>query len=166
MGEAARMTVDSTTSNQPDAGEAQQMHDDAVLVRDAYAAMHDGNRELFGRYFAPDVVLVQSPSHLFPGEFVGLAAASDCLARTFQAVGMKGSAVRQIAADGLGSAFVVYELIWDDGTTMPLLELVRIKEGRITEVRPFAWDPTLLHKLANDNASQQPTGDHPTPKES
>jgi ketosteroid isomerase-like protein len=148
--------TDPNTRVLDDASLAERMLADAQLVRRAYDAVHDGRQDLLAGYFAPDFVLVQSPSHLFPGEYHGLADAAACLARTFRVVGMARSEVRQIAADGLGTAFVVYEMIWADGSTMQLLELVRLHEGRIIEVRPFAWDPSHMTELRAAREQQSP----------
>lgn len=121
---------------------------DAELVRQAYQAVHEGRQEVLREFFAEQFVLILPPTHPFAGEYHGLREAGECLARTFHAVGMARSAVRHVAADGDGSAFVVFEMIWADGSTMNLLEWVRIEGHQITEIRPFSWNADLLRDLA------------------
>jgi ketosteroid isomerase-like protein len=127
---------------------AARIEHDTQLVAQAYEAVHLQRDDLIERFFAPDFVLVQSPAHPDPGEHEGLAAAGASLARTFRAVGAVRSEVRQIAADGHGTAFVVFRMIWPYSWSMDLIELVTIRDGLIAEIRPFSWDPRRLRQLA------------------
>ncbi|WP_419826323.1 nuclear transport factor 2 family protein [Sphingomonas sp.] len=93
---------------------------------------------------APDVVLHQSPDLPWGGEFYGHAGYEDWarqMSEAFDALEVKD---RQLVASG-DTAVAICRLVTRsrvNGSTInaPMAQVVRVREGRIVEFRPFYWN--------------------------
>jgi uncharacterized protein len=121
---------------------------DSETVRRVYAAFEEGRPEAVAPLLAADIVLRQPPGHPEAGDHVGRTAALASLARTYEAVGSSGSTVGAVTADGLGTVVVLAVMRWPDGSTLEVLELLRVRDGLVAEFRPFFWDLARLRERA------------------
>ncbi|WP_368396671.1 nuclear transport factor 2 family protein [Streptomyces sclerotialus] len=104
--------------------------------------------DLLAPFFAPDVVLHQADALPYGGTwhghggmerfFLAMSAAwesFEMVAQEFLATGGTSVVLTQVRARARSSG---RELAF------PILQTIRIKDGRITEVRPFYWDTAAI----------------------
>ena len=99
-------------------------------------------------YFAPDVVLYQAESLPYGGIWRG----HDGMARFFTEMSRAWAQFEMVRQDFLstGETAVVLTQIRARGRaggpelTFPILQTLRVADGRITEVRPFYWDTAAI----------------------
>jgi ketosteroid isomerase-like protein len=113
------------------------------LVSDLYEFANKGDFVKVGEVFAADNVLVHAPGHPLAGTWIGPAATA-VSGRFYQALGVIGFTLRNIATDGPNRVITVADLRGTDGDdqpwSTPMIESLWVENGKITEVRVFVWD--------------------------
>ncbi|GAA1236384.1 nuclear transport factor 2 family protein [Pseudonocardia alaniniphila] len=121
------------------------------LIRQVYALAAAGDLEAVAPFHSDDYRLSQSPSHPVPGSWTG-AAATDAGIEIFRACGTSGVTVLEIVADGPHRVVAIVDAhgtapVSGERWTMLVSEHFWIEDGRITEIRPFYWDPAGLRRI-------------------
>jgi ketosteroid isomerase-like protein len=104
--------------------------------------------ELLAPFFAPDVELHQADSLPYGGTWRG----HDGMARFFLAMGEVWESFdmveQEFLADGETAVVLTQVRARARATgrelTFPILQAITVKDGRITEVRPFYWDTRAI----------------------
>lgn len=133
------------------------MVDAMTVLRGMYAAEQDylnaggpgrASFDALAPFFAPDVVLHQAEALPYGGTWHGHAG----LERFFTAMSTTWAAFEMLEQQlyPTGDAVVVHTDVRATARAtgreleFPILQMVRVAEGRITEVRPFYWDTAAI----------------------
>jgi ketosteroid isomerase-like protein len=132
-------------------------NDDAVILRGMYAAERDylaaggpgvASFDLLAPFFASDVVLYQAEGLPYGGTWRGHAGMEQfflAMTQTWEVFDM----VDQEFLSTRATAVVLTHVHARGRATgreldFPILQTIRIVDGRITEVRPFYWDTAAI----------------------
>lgn len=104
--------------------------------------------DLLAPYFAPDVVLHQAAALPYGGTWRG----HEGMTRFFRRMGQVWEAFDMVEQEFLatGATAVVRTLVHARARatgrelSFPILQTITVKDGRITEVRPFYWDTSAI----------------------
>ena len=120
------------------------------LIRQVYTLANAGELGQIASFYAEDYRLTQSPGHPVPGSWIGREA-TEASIRVFNTCGTNRVTIHEIIADG---PHRVIGIVDAHGTTpggmdwtMPISEHFWIEDGKITDIRPFYWDPAGLRRL-------------------
>jgi uncharacterized protein len=121
------------------------------LIRQVYALAAVGDLEAITSFYSADYRLTQSPSHPVPGSWAG-AEATNAGIEVFRTCGTSGVTVLEIVADGPHRVVAIVDAhgtapVSGEQWTMRVSEHFWIEDGRITEIRPFYWDPAGLRRI-------------------
>ena len=105
------------------------------------------NRELIRQVYA----LAAVGDHPVPGSWAG-AEATKAGIEVFQTCGTSGVTVLEIVADGPHRVVAIVDAhgtapVSGEQRTMRVSEHFWIEGGRITEIRPFCWDPAGIRRI-------------------
>lgn len=123
-----------------------------ALVETVYAAAGAGDWTAVRGYMADDLVIVEAASLPYAGRYTG----PDALHVLHAVVsGYWSDFAIDFRGMTAGGDTVVCELLISgksartgDAFTMPLLELWRIRDGKVSEILPFYFDTARLAKIA------------------
>jgi ketosteroid isomerase-like protein len=120
------------------------------FIRQVYTLANAGELEQIAPFYAGNYRLTQSPGHPVPGSWVGQEA-TEASIRVFNTCGTHRVTIHEIIADG---PHRVIGIVDAHGTTpggrdwtMPVSEHFWIEDGKITDIRPFYWDPARLRRI-------------------
>jgi uncharacterized protein len=120
------------------------------LVTDLYEFADKGDFVKVGEVFAANNVLIHAPGHPLAGSWIG-PAANAVSGQFYQALGVTGFHLRNIATDGPHRVVTLADLHGTDGNDQPwntpMVESLWIENGKITEVRVFVWDLQELNTI-------------------
>ncbi|WP_234790777.1 nuclear transport factor 2 family protein [Mycolicibacterium wolinskyi] len=129
---------------------ANVLHGMYAAERDYLAAGGPGaaNFDILAPFFAPDVVLHQAEALPYGGTWRG----HDGMERFFTAMSATWSAFEMIEQDFLSTADTAVVLTQVHARSratgrdldFPILQTIRVIDGRIAEVRPFYWDTAAI----------------------
>ena len=118
------------------------------IVRELYEAGTAGDLERMLRHIDPGFICYEAPSLPYGGEYHG----PEGLSRLFTAVFSRFDAFKVEVKELLDAGPTVVVIInlrvtlKGSGRTveMPVVEIWRLREGKVVELRPFYWDTAQL----------------------
>ena len=124
---------------------------DLALVQRVYAAAGEGRWADVRADMADDLVIEEAAGLPYAGTYTG----PDALERLY---GIVSNFWLDFAVDFVGmtsgDGTVIAEVVFHgrskrtgEGFAMPLLELWRVRDGKISEIRPFYFDTALLGRI-------------------
>jgi putative intracellular protease/amidase/ketosteroid isomerase-like protein len=146
---AAAMTSTSTPFN---AAPRSVEETNKAIVRRAYELAAANDLEALFEVRAADYRLTLPEGHPVPGSWTGLDA-NAARERIFAAIGADGMNTHELVADGPHRVIAIVEPTGLDGAghrwSMLLTELFSIKDGKVTDIKPFWWDIVELNRIAD-----------------
>jgi hypothetical protein len=125
-----------------------------AAVREIYDAAVRLDTSVLERYLADDVRLVEPAGHpvgrtLWEGRTAFMAGLLD----VFTLLRVTALRVHEIVADGPHRVIGLLDIVTDDEhgaeCTVPLAEVFRWEDGRITEIQPYYFDLVRVRELAS-----------------
>jgi ketosteroid isomerase-like protein len=140
------------TSTQLNAAPGSVEETNKAIVRRAYELAAANDLEALFEVRAADYRLTLPEGHPVPGSWTGLDA-NAARERIFAAIGADGMTSHQLVADGPHRVIAIVEPTGLDGAgnrwSMLLTELFWIKDGKVTDIKPFWWDIVELNRIAD-----------------
>lgn len=141
------------------------MNETADVLRGMYAAERNylalggpgvASFETLAPYFASDVVLHQAESLPYGGTWRGL----DGMEQFFAAMSQAWEAFEMVEQHFLSTADTAVVLTWVHARAratgrelgFPILQTIRVVDGRIAEARPFYWDTAAVAAACRTSA--------------
>lgn len=132
-------------------------HDLVKLVENMYAATMSGDFEKFAEFLHPDFYVHESDALPFSGRFEGIEGFLKIFEIVFGIYDDAGVEQKVICA-GPDHAMVLLDFNARNKTTgeaftTPMIEMFRFVGDKLIEIKPFYFDPSLLHKMLPDDVA-------------
>lgn len=128
--------------------------DNRALVSEFFAAAAAGDRARMAQILAPDVVVIEADSLPFGGRHVGLEAFHALTRRVFLSWRETRVDVERLIAEGDHVVVLARMRARSKGNgrplDMPVVEIWRLENGRVKEIRPFYLDTCKFIELLDD----------------
>lgn len=114
-------------------------------VRGIYEAFARGDLGAVLAAFTPETIIVEAPGTPYPGTFQGAAGMQALLGQLmafFETIELRPSQFFHDEGDWVAAHLVLSARLRATGQpiSMPLIELWKVVDGKVLEVRPYYWD--------------------------
>jgi ketosteroid isomerase-like protein len=114
-------------------------------VQALFAATGSGDWAKAETLLTDDLVITEADNNPFRGVYRGRRALHDLFAKVMSEVSVSKLDIKQITAGGdLVIAVVELTLAGPPERVAPLLEMFRLRDGKVCEIKPHYFDPTPL----------------------
>lgn len=122
------------------------------LIDEIYTATLGGDLETFKTYIHPDFFVHESDSLPFAGKFQGIEGFQEVFGMVF-GIYENVEVERKVVCTGNDHAMVLLDFTGTRKETgeafrTPMIEMFRFVNDKLIEIKPFYFDPALLHKMA------------------
>jgi ketosteroid isomerase-like protein len=114
-----------------------------ALVQSLYEATGSGNFDLAETFLSDDFFVSESPLLPFAGVYRGKTALRQLYTKV---MGMMDVAGLELKGSTCGGDLVIYwvEFVFPSGKRADLAEMFRIRDGKVCEIRPCYFDPSIV----------------------
>lgn len=114
-----------------------------ALVQSLYEATGSGNFDLAETFLSDDFFVTESDLLPFAGVYRGKTALRQLYTKV---MGMMDVAGLELKGSTCGGDLVIYwvEFVFPSGKRADLAEMFRIRDGKVCEIRPFYFDPSIV----------------------
>ena len=114
-----------------------------ATVKALYEATGSGNFDLAETFLSDDFFVTESDLLPFAGVYRGKTALRQLYTKV---MGMMDVAGLELKGSTCGGDLVIYwvEFVFPSGKRADLAEMFRLRDGKICEIRPFYFDPSIV----------------------
>ncbi|WP_405575647.1 nuclear transport factor 2 family protein [Streptomyces sp. NBC_01167] len=122
------------------------------VVRELYSAFNAGDMEKFRSLITTDCEFHEADGHPVPGRWCGFDEIAKATAQIAARLGVLDVSVDELVADGPSRVVGLVRLngVAANGErySMAVAECFLIRNGSVSEIRPYYWDMVQLHEIA------------------
>ena len=131
------------------------MSDNLALTEQLYALSGAGDWDGVRAMVTEDFFITEAPGLPFGGEYRGPDALRDLYGKVMGMMAVTGLDLTEMTVGGDWVIALVEMQAEDaDGTfSIPLAEAIRFRDGKAAEIKPYYFDPALVHRAVAAKAN-------------